>query len=51
MAGRPIGKSPTPNEGVQGATLFELMLVKNKFPNASDKEISANAAKISSFDS
>ena len=31
MAGRPIGKSPTPNEGVQGATLFELMLVKINF--------------------
>ena len=44
MAGRPIGKTPTPNEGVRGATLFELMLV-NKFPDASDKEISENAAK------
>ena len=51
MAGRPIKKTPTPNGGVRGATLFELMLVKNKFPNASDKEISENAAKLSSFDS
>jgi hypothetical protein len=51
MAGRLMVKSPTPKR-VQGATLFELMLVNIKIPLlVNSKGISENAAKLSSFDS
>ena len=50
MAGRPMVKTPAPNGGVWGATLFELMLANKYFLMREIRKLT-KCSENSSFDS